>query len=317
MKVLVPGCTGLIGTHVLARLRARGLRAVGTSRALGVDLRDPDATIAWLAENRPDAVINCAAHTGSLHHVMKATAEVLDDNLRILLNLYIAASKLRPMPVIVNPISNCSYPGDLGLQKEEDWLSGPIHESVLAFAASRRIMYALSECYRRQHGLRSVNWLVPNTYGPGGSSDPEALHALNGLVVRLILSQQQGREDFEIWGSGMPIREWIYVEDVAEMLIRSVLSPPADQVYPVNLGQGKGYSIKELVDMIAACLQYQVRLQFNTQYPDGAPCKILDNCRFTRIYGVFPFTAIEEGIRRTVAYYSNSAGSHVAEGSAG
>jgi GDP-L-fucose synthase len=163
------------------------------------------------------------------------------------------------------------------------------------------MIYALAQCYALQHGLKSVNWLMPNAYGPGDSTDPEKTHALNGIIIRLVAAQRRGEKAFEIWGTGTAVREWIYVEDAARILVASI--GMAEQVQPVNMAQNKGYSIVEIARMACEALAYAAEFTFNAKYPEGTPVKIMDDERFREIFPGFCFTPIRDGIRNAVDYY--------------
>ena len=299
--VVVLGGTGFIGRSVMRLLEERGGRAVSLSRREGCDLLDLTSLKDRLAPLHPRAVINCAAHSGSLHYVSRSAVEVIHDNMQMILNVYAALRAVCPEAVLVNPISNCSYPGEAALQVESEWQDGPVHDSVLPFASTRRMIHALAASYRKQHGVGSVNWLVPNAYGPGDATDPDRVHALNGIIIRLLRARKAGERRFEIWGSGRPVREWVYVDDAARVLVQSLEGGP--QIDPVNLAQKRGHSIAEIAALAATILGYEVELVFNTRYPDGAPSKILDDRRFRERFPDFRFTPIEEGIARTIDYY--------------
>ena len=191
---------------------------------------------------------------------------MMHDNLQMIVNLYRAVERVCPQTKVIHPLSNCSYPGDSVRQCESQWLDGPVHPSVLAYGPHRRMIYELAECYRQQYGIRTVTWLVPNAYGPGDATDPDKVHALNGIIIRLILAQRAGAESFEIWGSGTPIREWGYVEDIARILLDSL--ELEERVYPLNLAQNRGWSILEIAAMAARLLQFPVRFTLNTRLPD-------------------------------------------------
>jgi GDP-L-fucose synthase len=302
-RIAVLGGTGFLGKHVMHLARNAGHQVTSISRSKGCDVTELPAFKAALQETRPDIVINCAAHVGSLHYVSRRAADVVHDNMQIILNLYRGVQQVCPRAKIINPISNCSYPGDANIHSEPDWWLGPVHDSVLSYGNPRRMIYVVAECYRKQHGLQSVNWLVANAYGPGDYTDPDRVHALNGIIIRLIQAQRSGEETFEIWGTGKPIREWCYIEDAARMLVASVASD--EQVYPVNLAQHKGYSIAEIARIAAETLHYDVEFVFNTRYPDGAPTKILDDGVFRQRFPEFRFTPLDEGIRATIQYYQD------------
>ena len=127
------------------------------------------------------------------------------------------------------------------------------------------------------------------------------MHALNGIIIRLLRARKAGERRFEIWGSGRPVREWVYVDDAARVLVQSLEGGP--QIDPVNIAQKQGHSIAEIAALAAKILGYEVELVFNTRYPDGAPSKILDDRRFREKFPHFRFMPIEDGILRTIDYY--------------
>jgi len=302
MSILILGGTGFFGTNLTMELEKRGMPFNVASRTTGCDLRDLDATVACLETLKPDRIINLAAVYGSLGFLKKHAAEVVRDNMLIYLNVYEATRRVCPDAWLINPVSNCSYPGDSDIQKEAEWWGGPIHESVLSFGSTRRMIYVIAECNRMQYGTRSVNLIVPNSFGPNDSTDVERVHALNGMIIRMIRAKRDGQKEFEIWGTGKPVREWVYVDDVVELLIQA-LETEHDLTYPVNMGQNRGYSIGESAKAIADALGFEGKLVFNTKYADGAPVKILDGTKFGELFPEFTFSDHREGIRRTVEYY--------------
>lgn len=304
MRIVVLGGTGFLGQHVMAQLRDAGHTPVSFSRREGCDIMEAARFSAALQTARPDVVINCAAHVGSVQYAIAHAADMIHDNTQMVGNIYRAVLNACPDAKLINPISNCSYPGEANTHYEPDWQNGAVHDSVLAYAMPRRMIYALAESYRKQYGLRSVNWLVANAYGPGDYTDPMKVHALNGIIIRLIRAMRAGDETFEIWGTGKPLREWVYIEDVARMLVQSIEIDA--QVYPLNLAQNRGYSIAEIAAMAAEALDYHVTFRYNTAYADGAPFKILDDRQFRAAHEDFQFTPIDEGIRRTIAYYQQA-----------
>lgn len=300
-KVIVLGGTGFHGSHVVQIAKEKGYDVYSISRREDVDIHDYPLFSAKLKEIQPDAIIDCAGHEGSVHYVNQRAAEVAYDTFQMALNIYRAVAEVCPKAVIINALGNCSYPGDATVAKESEWLTGPVHNSVLASGMEKRVKYVLAASYNKQHAIKSVNWIMSNCYGPGAGTNPNKLHAMNGIIIRLIKAQKNGDKEFEIWGTGTPIREWVYVEDAARMLVNSVEMP--EQIYPVNFAQNKGYSIKEIAEMASRELNFPVKFIFNTLKPDGAPIKILDDIQFRTKYPDFKFTPIEQGIRETIEYY--------------
>ncbi len=274
------------------------------SRSNGVDLANYSLTENFFNKNKPDVIINCAAHVGSVNYVTKHSADIIFDNTQIALNIYQAASAVCPNVRIINPLSNCSYPGNSDIQEESDWLVDEVHESVFSYGNTRRIIYMISKCYQKQFGINSINFLVPNTFGPGDSIDPNKTHALNGIIVRMINAKINKDQKFEIWGTGKPIREWAYVDDVVKILIEG-MTTEQDLLYPINLAQNKGFSIKDSAELIKKALKYNGQLYFNTKYQDGAPVKILDNNLFNKKFPNFKFYDHYKGLEKTINYYKS------------
>ncbi len=302
-KVVVLGGTGFHGKHVVELAKKRGYDVFSISRREGTDIRDLAQFTAKLKEIQPDAIIDCAGHEGSIHYVNKYAAEVAHDTFQMALNIYKAASVACPNAIVINAFGNCSYPGDSTVAKESEWLAGPVHDTVLASGMEKRVKYVTAACYHKQHGIKSVNWIMSNCYGPGAGTDPNKLHAMNGIIIRLIEAQKKNDKQFSIWGTGTPIREWVYVGDASEMLVNSV--ELAEQIYPINFAQNKGYSIKEIAEIAARELNYPVEFVFDTTKADGAPIKILDDEKFRAKFANYKFTPIEEGIKNTVDYYKS------------
>lgn len=307
MKILILGGHGFVGKNVVDGLSNSEYEIFHLSRRNGLDLTDYILTKKCIREIKPEVIINCAAHVGSLHYVAKYAADVVDDNTQMILNLYRAVKEVCPNAKVINPISNCSYPGDADIQIESEWWNGPVHKSVWSFANSKRMWVVVSECYAMQYNIKTINFLVPNSYGPGDYTDPNKTHALNGMIIRMLQAKRDKLPEFEIWGTGRPTREWIYVKDLARMLV-SAIEFDGEQIYPVNIAQNKAYSIRETAEMIKELASYEGKLVFNTSYEDGAPTKKLDDTQFRSKYQGFAFTDIYEGIEETINYYKKVLG---------
>ena len=148
MKICVLGGHGFIGSNLSEILEKKGHVVTRLSRRNGCDLLDVGSVQEEFARIQPDAIFNCAAHVGSIHYVTANAAAIAHDNIQMATNLYKVASEFCPHVLIVNPLSNCSYPGDAHIHYEPDWLKGEPHQSVFAYANAKRFIYVLSRCYR-------------------------------------------------------------------------------------------------------------------------------------------------------------------------
>lgn len=302
MKILVLGHTGFVGENLYDRLVGDGYDVAGCSKSSGVDILEYKQIYDCILKERPNIIYNLASHGGSIHYVNTYASDVFSDNLQMSLNIYKAIKEIDPEIKIIQPFSNCSYPGNSSVQTEDMWLNGPVHPSIFSFGNSKRSIYYLSECYYKQHGIRSINLLLPNTYGPGDSNDPNKTHALNGMIIRMLKAKRQGDEKFVVWGTGGPVREWAYIDDFIEAL---VLSMDLDHIeYPVNVGQQKGYSIADSALMIRDICGFKGEVVFDTSYTDGDPVKIMHKGTFIEHFEDFEFYDHKKGIENTVKYYS-------------
>ena len=302
MKVIILGGLGFLGKRIAAYLRHDSHEVLVMSRRNGYDLTHYPQVERAFDVLQPDVIYNCAAHVGGLHYVSKRHATIAHDNIQMALNLYKAARSSAPNALIINPLSNCSYPGEAELYSESDWLKGEVHPSVYSYGNAKRILYMLSRCYAQEAGLRTYNFLIPNAFGPGDSTHPNRVHALNGMIIRMIQTHRQGGSEFPVWGTGQPVREWIYVDDAAKLMTRAIQTP-IESLQPINLAQQTGTSIRESAELIAKAIGFEGRLIFQPEYQDGAPKKIMDAQRFRQVFPNYTFTDHYQGIRETVAYY--------------
>ena len=298
---MILGKTGFIGQNLYNKMFNDGQEVIGCSRSTGVDMLVYEEIRDFFKDHQPGIIYNAASHGGSMRYVRDYAANVLSDNLQMSLNLYKAVLELNPTIKIIQPFSNCSYPGDSSVQYEENWLSGDVHKSVFSFGNSKRGIYYISKCYNDQYGINTVNLLFPNTYGPGDSIDPNHTHALNGMIIRMLKAKRAGDKEFVVWGTGKPVREWAYIDDFVNALY---MAKNLDNViYPLNIGQQKGYSIADSAMMIKEEMGYEGEIVFDTQYQDGDPVKIMSKQRFQEKYPDFKWFDHREGIANTIKYY--------------
>ena len=303
MRIIIFGGHGFIGSAVAEKYREMGYEDVfQLSRSDNVDLMDLDGTTKVIQKLSPDIVVNCTAYVGSVHYGMGHPAEIINVNTLMTLNLYKAIEISKLNISVINPISNCTYPGQADIQIEENWWDGAPHFSALSYASARRMTYSISLAYNQQHGIDSKNFILCGIYGPGNHIDENRIHALDGLILRMIRSKRKGDKVFEVWGTGEPIREWCFIDDVAELLVLGSLLKK-ERVYPTNLAQEKGYSIRETVEIISEATSYDGELLFNKNYEDGAPKKILSKKKFEKLFPDFKFTDIADGVKKSVNYF--------------
>jgi GDP-L-fucose synthase len=307
MKILVLGGHGFVGRNAVEVLNTSGYEVIPLSRRDGLDLTDYALTSRYFKEINPEVIVNCAAKVGSLNYVTKEAAEVFDTNMRMVLNIYKAAQDIIPEAIIINPIANCAFPGSLETYKEDFLWDGKVHQSVLSYGSTRRMMMVLSECYAMQYGLRAINFFVPNMYGPYDSTDPNKAHALNALISKVIKLERENKKEIEVWGSGIAVREWLFAKDFGRILLETIskINDDYDFNKPLNIAQNYGLSVKKLLTIIVKHTGFVGTVVWNRNMPDGAPCKIMDDTQFRKVFFDFQFTGLEEGIKATISYYES------------
>lgn len=299
-KVFVAGGTGFLGKRVVKKLEEQKISYVITSLSMGVDSRDLGQTRRFFEKEKPDYVINCAAYVGGIKFGLEHTGEIFLNNVLMAANL-MEAARLSGVKRFVNPISNCAYPEQLTHFKEEDFWSGPLHDSVLAYGAVRKLSWVQGWAYWKQYDFDSVHLILPNMYGPEDYFDEVRSHALGALVMKFCEAKKHGKPEVIVWGSGKPIREWLYVDDGAEALIRALTIDPI--IEPINIGRGEGVSIKDLAELIKKMSGYEGKIVFDKSKPDGALCKIMVVDKMKQIFNWAPSTSLEDGIKKTIEDY--------------
>lgn len=303
-KIFVPGGNGFLGKRVVEKLRGKDLNVLSLSSRDGIDFRNLEQTRALFERERFDAVINCAAFIGGIQYGYEKPGEIFYNN--ILMSTYLMeCSRLTSVGRFINPIANCSYPGHLTRDfKEEEWWDGPLHESVMVYGFVRKASWMQSWAYYQQYAFEAINLILPNMYGPGDHFEETRSHALGALIMKIVEAKRRNEPQVVVWGTGKPIREWLYVDDGAEVLIRSLDVGPF--LEPVNVGVGKGISILELAQLIKEVVGYDGELVLDKSKPDGAPYKTMNNTRLKDIFNWVPATSLKEGIEETVKWYMDN-----------
>lgn len=305
-RILILGGHGFLGQNLSKVFETSNHQIFLESRRTGCDILNYDKFLGVVKDINPDIIINAAAHVGGVGYVSKISAEVCSDNTLMFINIFKCIKEVNRDILLINPLANCSYPGDtLDILKEEDWWNGVVHESVESYGNTKKIGYILSECYRKQYGIKTINLLVPNAYGPFDYTDEERTHAMNGIILRLLKAIKQGDTEFNIWGSGTPIREWVYMEDVARLIKFIIENNKTDLPNPINIGQEMGFSIKDSVLMVQEILKTDFKLTYDLTKKEGAPKKIMSSKLFREHFPNFIFTTPKVGIENTIKYYEN------------
>jgi GDP-L-fucose synthase len=301
--ILVTGATGFLGKRVCRQLENSGKPFLRTSRSLGLDLRDRAATLAFFGRHQPKYVLNCAAYVGGIQFGYKHPAELFHNNLQMTLNL-LEAAKEAGVVRLVNPISNCAYPGAASFFKEEEFWDGPLHDSVMVYGFVRKASWVGSWAYAKQFGVDVINIILSNMYGPEDHFEEERSHALGALIMKLVKARQENLPSVIVWGSGKPVREWLHVDDGAEAMIRGMAVPPTADI--LNIGIGKGISVFEMSNLIKELVGYKGELVLDATKPDGAPYKTVDGSKGATHFGWQPSRGFRQGVKEAIEWYEQN-----------
>lgn len=301
--ILVTGATGFLGKRICKKLDEKGLEYARTSLSLGTDLRVENEVFDLFEKIEPDYVLHCASYVGGLQFGLKHPAEMFCNNLRMTINLFEACSKYNVMR-LVNPISNCSYPGEATLFKEDEFWDGPLHESVMVYGMARKMSWVGSYAYQKQYGLDTISLILSNMYGPEDHFEEERSHAMGALIMKIVEAKEKNKPNVIVWGTGKPVREWLYVDDGAEAMIRSIDIKSCTS--PINIGVGKGISIRDMALLIKNIVGYEGDLVFDTSKIDGAPYKTVDGTMGHDFLGWLPEMSFARGVENTIDWYKRN-----------
>jgi len=303
MKVLIVGSNGFLGSHVKSILNNEYdyeiLEITGKDK---LDITKYDDLDKYLSKSRPDVVINCAAFVGGISYGYKYPARMLYENSMMAINLYKASQKNK-VEKLINPISNCAYPGNLTTYKEDYFFDGPPDDSVYNYGIAKRLYVQLGKSFYQEKNFSSVNVVISNMYGPDDHFDIERSHALGAIIKKVHDANKDTNKEVELWGTGKPIREWLYVKDGAKALINSINLDSGHHFF--NVGVEKGISILDLAEIIKEKFGWNGKFVLDTSKPDGVPEKKVDGTLGVEKLNWKPETNLVDGIQTTVDWYIN------------
>jgi GDP-L-fucose synthase len=304
-NVVVTGGAGFLGRFVVERLQSFPGVQVTVPRSRDYDLVTEAGVKRLLEDASPDLVIHLAAVVGGIGHNQKNPGRFFYDNLMMGAQL-IEQSRLNGVKKFVAIGTVCAYPKFTPTPfKEDDIWNGYPEETNAPYGLAKKMMLVQSQSYREQYGFNSIFLLPANLYGPGDNFDLETSHVIPALIRKCVEARQNGAAFIDAWGSGKVSREFLYVEDCAEGIVRAAAfyNEPA----AVNLGSGNEVVIKDLVETIARLTGFAGEIGWQSDRPDGQPRRQLDTSRAFEKFGFRARTSLEEGLKRTIAWYEEHA----------
>lgn len=300
-RVFVAGHQGMVGTATVRELHAHGCDVIVADRAM-LDLRRQDAVEAFMARERPQAVVLAAARVGGIAANDAYPADFLYDNLVLQLNVIHAAATAGVEKLLMLG-SSCIYPMHAPQpMREEALLTGQLEPTNRWYAIAKIAGLMQCQAYREQHGCDFISAMPTNLYGPGDNYDLEGSHVIPGLMRRFHDAAQDGEAEVTIWGTGSPRREFLHVDDCASGLV-FLLENYSDFEH-VNLGSGHEITIADLADRIGHIAGFEGRIVYNANRPDGTPRKLLDLTKLHAL-GWRARIDLDTGLRETYAWFLN------------
>jgi GDP-L-fucose synthase len=306
-KVVVTGGAGFLGRFVVEKLQGFPEVEVFVPRSRDYNLIEEAGVKRLLADTKPDLIIHLAAVVGGIGYNQQNPGRFFYDNLMMGTQL-IEQSRLHGVKKFVATGTVCAYPKFTPTPfKEDDIWNGYPEETNAPYGLAKKMMLVQSQSYRQQYGFNSIFLLPANLYGPGDNFDLETSHVVPALIRKCVEARRNQSPFIEVWGSGKVSREFLYVEDCAEGLVKAAAN--YDGGDPVNLGNGREVVIKDLVETIVRLVGFEGQIRWQSNKPDGQPRRQLDVTRAYEKFGFRAETSLEDGLRKTIDWYEGAGGS--------
>ena len=294
----VAGHRGMVGSAVVRHLEAQGFKNVFGRTSKELDLRDRTAVFNFFAEEKPRYVVLAAAKVGGILANDTYPSDFLSENLQIQVNVMDAALE-HGVERLLFMGSSCIYPKFAPQPiKEDSLMTGHLESTNDAYAVAKIAGIAQVQAARKQHKKQWISAMPTNLYGPGDNYSEKGSHVLPAMIRRYETARLEGQEEIINWGSGQPMREFLYVDDLAEASL--FLLENYDGPSQVNVGVGEDLTIKELAEIVAEEVGYLGATKWDTSKPDGTPRKLLDVSMLNDL-GWKAKTSLREGIRLAIA----------------
>lgn len=302
-KIYIAGHLGLVGSAIKRRLEEFDYNNLAFKTSKELDLRNQQAVEEFFALERPEYVFLAAAKVGGIHANNTYPAEFIYDNLAIQLNIIHASYRCGVRKLLFLG-SSCIYPKLAPQPMKEDYLlTGELEPTNEPYAIAKITGIKMCQAYNRQYGTNFISVMPTNLYGPNDNFDLETSHVLPALIRKVHEAKAGYQPEVEIWGTGEPKREFLFVDDLADACVFLMRNYDYRDIGPfVNIGTGQDLTIKELAEMIKIIVGYEGTLKFNPAKPDGTPRKLLDVSKLN-VLGWQANTSLEDGLKRTYEWY--------------
>lgn len=303
-RVTVTGGAGFLGQAVCERLAARGVSEVAVPRRRDYDLVHEADAVRMYDDLRPDVVLHLAGEVGGIGANRANPGRYFYANMAMVLNL-IEQARARGIRKFVQVGTICAYPKHTPVPfHEEDLWNGYPEETNAPYGVAKKAALVMLDGYRQQYGLASSYLLPVNLYGPRDNFDPESSHVIPALIRKCETARREGRDHIECWGTGAASREFLYVDDAAEGVIRA--AEVMEEPVPINLGTNQEISIRDLVCLVAKQVGFAGEIRWDPTKPDGQPRRCLDVTRAQEQLGWSAVVPFEKGLQQTIDWWRSA-----------
>ena len=303
MKIYVAGHGGMVGSSLCRSLKKKGYSDVIVRSREQLNLCEQQAVNKFIKSEKPEYIFIAAAKVGGIYANNKFRADFIYQNIIIAANLIHAAAEFGVERVMFFG-SSCIYPRDCKQpMDEQDLLTGALEYTNEPYAIAKIAGIKLCESYNSQYGTKFVSVIPNNLFGPNDNYDPLSSHVISAFIVKAHEAKTLGLEEFAVWGSGSPKREFLYVDDLADACVELMKSNVDEGLY--NIGTGEDVSIKDLAQIVADVVGFEGRITFDTSKPDGMPRKLMNSAKIKKT-GWTPKVNLYDGIRLAYQDYLNN-----------
>jgi GDP-L-fucose synthase len=305
-SVVITGGNGFLGSHLVAKIKAKGPKSIFIPKSSEYDLRKYDDCLK-VAKNG-DVIIHLAANVGGIGYNREFPATLFDDNIlmgtfmmKASKDLMMAARTLKVKKYIAMG-TVCAYPKFTPVPFNENNLwNGYPEETNAPYGLAKKMQLVQAQAYREQYGFNAIFLLPVNLYGPGDNFDPKSSHVIPALIRKFVEAKKNNDKEVVVWGTGKASREFLYVEDAVDAIM--LATEKYNKVEPVNLGAGREIKIKDLVSLIKDYTGFNGKIVWDKSKPDGQPRRMLDVSRAKKEFGFTAKTSFETGLKKTIEWY--------------
>lgn len=303
MKILIFGSRGLVGSSLVRTFESeKEFEVIGANRDTA-NLFSFNETSKLIEEVLPDVVINAAAKVGGIVANNTNRTEFILENLKI--NINVLESLINhPEIRLINLGSSCIYPLDaLNPIDEDSLMTGPLEPTNSPYAMAKLTAIEIGNALKQQYGHEIVNLMPTNLYGPNDNFSPTHSHVIPGLIYKMHKAKLNNDEVFKVWGTGKPLREFLYVDDLSDAIKFIVNNNVVEEV--LNIGSGDEVTINQLVEILKDTISFKGEIVFDKRYPDGNPRKLLNSNKISNL-GWKSSTDLESGLEKTYSWFKEN-----------